>query len=892
MQYKKTIWILAVGLICALLFSGCAASRFLSYKSDPDYPKDETKNLDIPGLQAPVTVVIDKAGVAHIDAQNEPDLLRATGFVQARHRFFAMDMMRRMARGRLSELIGEQPVLDATSVQFDLSMRGWGFDEAAVEDEKNVDEPTRALLQAYVDGINHARELYNPLEYRLLGATSEPWTIADTFALGRLIGWSVTHNYHQEMSRLFLALNVGIDRASKIYGHDYWDGDTSLPDKEITQELLPPIAPELRELFPERPYKDWSKEKVAWTGWGHDLVKKTGASNGWAVAGNLTKSGKPLVASDPHLAHMLPSLFYQQHLRLPDLNVIGITVAGLPYVLIGHNDHVAWAMTSAVADVIDLYVEKLNPDNPTQVLTPDGYQDLTIEKQIIKVRDGSDMESREFTLRRTRHGPILNDMFPKKFPEWSPPISLQWNMEGASRGILALAKANRAKTVQELRETMLGITVPSSMYLAADDSGQIAIFASGVFPIRKKHRGTFPVPGWLAEYDWEGFVDPMQNTYGVKTEGFYAHGNNLMIRPDHNDIFIQIDSAPSYRMDRIAELLRTSDKHDMQSMATIQTDVKLKRAERLMPFFKESLLSATDLTDEEKKARELLFTWDFNAKADSGATALFFLTYREAAILALHDELDPKGFEFLLSQRYSTNVADTWFETNSHVVWDDRGTPETELRNPQVIKAFKKAVASLHDQQGSDPATWSWGALHDLCIKHPFGGKKAIAGFVNLPCVPVGGGMDSVWKSHFDLGHPKTPFRAMAGPAYRHVVDLNDMNHAWWISDTGTSGWPAHPHYGDQHKLWLLGEYQPMLTNFDELLKDNEAVLTLQPPASAATPEAVNTPAVAAPVPTAPAPKAPVVEAPAPAAPATEAPAVEAPAPAAPATEAPAEETK
>ena len=296
----------------------------------------------------------------------------------------------------------------------------------------------------------------------------------------------------------------------------------------------------------------------------------TGASNGWAVAGNLTKSGKPLVASDPHLNHMLPSLFYQQHLHLPDLNVIGVTVAGLPYVLIGRNDHVAWAMTSAVADVIDLYVEKTNPDNPNQVLTPNGYQDISSKSRSFRFGTVTNWKVGNSPSAGTRHGPVLNDMHPTLFPQGAPLVSLQWNMEGASRGILALAQANRANTVQELRETMLGITVPSSMYLRRTIAGRSLFSPAASSPSAKNTGAPSPFRVGLRSTTGAAWWTRRKTPTVSKRKVFYAHGNNLMIRPDHNDIFIQIDSAPSYRMDRIAELLREGDKHDMASMAKIQ----------------------------------------------------------------------------------------------------------------------------------------------------------------------------------------------------------------------------------------------------------------------------------------------------------------------------------
>jgi len=805
---------LAIGLL-----AGCAASSFINYKISPDYPKNKSEELTLPGLTEPVTIYFDEGGIPHIDAKNQKDLLRATGFVQARHRFFGMDGMRRIARGRISELVGDQELLGSTTAQFDLSMRGWGFDKAAPQDVKDISAEEREVLNAYVEGINQALSLYTPLEYRLLRVEPEPWTLADSFALGRLTAWAITQNWHQESSRLLLALNVGTERGEKIYGNDYWHGGMSLPPMENDFPLANAIAPELHEILKPRAYDPKAFEQHAWIGLANELVKRTGASNAWVVGPEKSKSGMPVVANDPHMAHLLPSMFYQQHMRAPGINVIGATVAGLPYVLTGHNENVAWGTTSAVGDVTDLYIEKVNPENPNEYLTPEGYKTFEVDEETVRVRDGKELVDKIMTIRRTGHGPVLNDMYPNMFPEWAPIVTLKWNMEGANTSLSAFGEANKAKTVYELREAMIKMPIPSSLWVAGDTNGDTAIFTSGLIPIRPNHLGTFPVPGWLEKYEWAGMTPAEQTPHGFNSEkGYFAHGNNLMRDPAKTDVFYCIDSAPSYRVDRISEMLEAKEKHDFASFREIQKDVKVLRGQSLAPLMLEELAKVTDFTAMEKSAYEILKGWDHVADIDSAGAAMFFVTYRKAVIAALKDEVDPKSYEFILAQRYSTNVADLWFHNANHVIWDHRGTADkTETRGDVVVAAFKDAVKQLSTDQGEDPKAWKWGALHDIYLKHLFGGQKALAKTVNLEKAPVGGGLDSIWKTHFDIGHPKFPYRAMAGPSYRHIIDLADIEHGHWVIETGASGWPKDPHYGDQYKLWIKGEYLPMLFNWKEI---------------------------------------------------------------------------
>lgn len=829
---RKAAAILAVPLLVATVASGCSLSSYVAYRIAPDYPRDETETVDVPGLAQPVLVYLDEAGVSHIHAQSERDLMRATGFMQARSRFFAMDMMRRFARGRIAELVGEQKILSSTTVDFDVAMRGWGIDEAVAEDVRGLDTPTRENLEAFVAGINHAAKVHRPIEYRLLGVEPEPWTIEDSFALGRLNAWSVSHNWHQELSRLLIALQVGVERGSAIYGHDYWRGGTSIEATGPKRTLLPAVAPELTKLLAPRPYSPpKTSDGHARTGVATDVARLSSASNGWVVGAKRSASGKPIVANDPHMAHMVPSLVFQQHIKAPGLDVVGGTVAGLPYVLFGHNEQVAWGTTSAVADAIDLYVERVSPGDPGRYDAGGKFVPFDRREHVIRVRDGSEFEQRKLVIRHTRHGPILNDMYPGLLPDFAPPVAVRWEPGRLSKSISALGRANRARTVESLRRALNGMLTPAASWVAADKRGTIGIFATGTVPVRAAHLGTFPAPGWLTRYDWTGNVAPDDMPAAISRDAaFFAHANNLMSNPERSEVFFQIDSAPSYRLDRIVELLEATHAHHPQSMAMIHNDVVLLRAKRLMPAYLQDLGSATGLTNVEARALEVLRDWDFEASAASPAAAVFFVTYREAVMAALVDELDERGFEFVMAQRYSTNVADLWFDREDHVVWDHRGTAVVEKRPDVLRAAFRKAVAWLTAQQGPLPAVWQWGLVHDVMFKHAFGSQSVLADLVNMPRAGVGGGLDSVWKSHFDLGHPETPFRAMAGPVYRMIVDLSDIENGYWIIDTGSSGWPGSPHYDDQHRLWKRGEYLPMRTNWAEIRDKAEAVLTLRDP--------------------------------------------------------------
>jgi len=826
--------VLLVGV--AMTLAACATGSFLAYKVKPDYPRTDAREVrDLPGLHAAVTVWYDEAGVPHVQAADEHDLMLATGWLHGRERFFQMDLLRRVARGRVSELVGEQPLMGATSVGWDLAMRAWGFETQAGDDARELSGDDRALMDAYVDGVNAGLAVNRPLEYRLLRLDPERWTLEDSFVIGRLNAWSVTHNWHQETSRLLLALHGGLERAEQIYGNAPWPEGWSLDLHEPARPLPPAVAPELADVFPPRPpAAPAAPGKVE----GPDGVKVAsgtlaffaGASNAWAVGGDRSLSGKPLLANDPHLSHLVPSLVVQQHLACPGLDVIGVTTPGLPWVLAGHNARVAWGMTSTVGDVIDLVIERVDPQAPHAVLREGRPSDpIVSDSVVVRVRDGAALTERRFSVRRTSNGPLLNDMYPGLLPPWSPLVALRWQPRGGEQGVMALRRANRAADVPELMQALGGMPLPVTTWTAADVDGRVALFATGAVPVRKAHRGTFPVPGWLAAYEWAGVAGPKVLVGDVQGAGaLLAHGNNLMSDPARQEVPVAVDTAPSYRWERIVERLEAVSKHTPATFAAIQADVHLIRARRLVPHLVDDLRTAS-LSSVERQAFALLVSWDFEATAASPAAALFFGTYRHAVMTALGDELDAAGYAFVLGQRYSTNVADEWLCAPGHVVWDDRGTPAVERRADAVVPAFRKAVADLAAAQGPDPATWRWGALHDVEPRHAFGSKSALAGLVNLPRAEAAGALDSVWKSHFDLANPDHPFRAMAGPVFRMVVDLADPAHGQWIIDTGASGWPGSPHYGDQYELWKQGRLLPMTFDWSEVRSQAQGRVVLVP---------------------------------------------------------------
>jgi len=828
----------AAVLIAALLLGftvlwATPLGTILFYRISPGHPVNRDETFLLEQLRANVEVYFDDYGIPHIEAANAIDLARAVGFVQSRYRFFQLDVLRRFGQGRISELVGEQKILFSTTVEFDLAMRGWGFEERSRLDPDQIPEFDREIIRAFSDGVNQALDRYPPLEYAILGIAPEPWTPSDCLMVALVQSWSITHNWEQEAVRLSLALNLGLELADAIYPNDPPGGNPTIAATGEPKELPPAIAPEIADFFPAAPDLEKITRARSESGGfalGSLAELRPSASNAWVVSGARSLGGMPILSNDMHLSHMLPSLLFLQHIKTPELDAVGVTMPGLPFLIGGHNGKIAWGATSAVADVVDLLVEREDPQRDGLVLNETRECRLEKNQVVIRVRNGDDFEERSFPLRRTCNGPLLNDMYPEYLPDGSPLISIRWELPQVQRSIGHLYRANRSATTEELRDSLMQIPSPVQNIIAADTEGQIAFFSTGSVPIRNHHRGTFPAPGWLARFEWAGWTGEkdMPRLHDPES-GYIVNTNNKVVSPYHHRPLFHVDSAPSYRFDRAVERILATPRHDRESVGKIQLDSKTLRARAVLPHILEDLVRDSEFNKIEKKALAELRKWDHFTDPGSVGAMLFYSVYRSAIVRALENKVSDAVMHLFLKQRYSTNVVDLWFEDQNHVVWDDLSTDQKEGRGAVVRKAFRDAVAKLHRELGSNVGDWRWGTYHFLHPRHLFGGRS-ILHFMNLEKVELPGGLDSVWKAHFNLGASADTFRVVAGPAFRFVVDLSSIEDAEFGIDTGESGWPLSPHYGDMYERWRRGELVPMHYDWEKIRRESRAHLRLVRP--------------------------------------------------------------
>lgn len=809
----KLFLFLVLGLVAGLSY-WTPLFTLLGYRVFPDFPENRNQEIVLNGLDESVEVSFDTMGIPHLKAQSPTDLARAMGFVQWRDRGWQMDFLKHFAEGRLSELLGRQKAGAATTVDLDRAMRGWNFKARLPKDLQSLSDFDREMMLAFLDGVNQAKKQFQPIEYKLLGMESAAWDWRDVYLVSLTQAWSLSHNWEQELVRFLLAKDLGLEAAQEVYSF----GPSSFHPTIIPEEnsktfpLESSIAPELKDedFFKKDSVRDLESKKTVQSNLSDLFLWRPAASNAWVVSSERSSSGFPVLANDMHLNHMLPSLLYLARTSLPDREMTGVTLPGLPLVVAGTNGHMAWGITSAVGDVMDLVIEKPDPERPGFVLSESGDCELKTREEVLKIKGEPDLMIK---LRETCRGFLLNDTHPELLDESMPLIALKWNVGSLGGTVESFYDAMKAQNIDELRVALQRVSTPVQNITAADRSGNIAFFTLGSLPYRRHHRGVFPVPGWLKKYEWTG-VSQVEDLPFVKNPSGLSliNTNNLARDPESHPLLVHVDSAPDYRRDRVEERLVLKEQFTQNDFDEMQLDVKDLRAEFILPFILEDLGSIS----EASQVYEILKSWDYQAEVDSVAMTLFSSLYRHSILLAMADKLSPETAKLFLRQRYSTNTVDAWFTKKDHLIWDDPTTPDlVETRTERVFQAFLKLQKEIDENFDGDLSRAQWGEVHYHQPMHPFGGK-ALTSFMNLQKIPMAGSIDTIWKAQFDMSQEERPFKNIAGAAFRFTVDLAEPHKARFAIDTGQSGWPLSPHYDDFYKVWAAGElFEPLTASPD-----------------------------------------------------------------------------
>jgi len=795
---------IAVGvgiLILLILAGGFAYIQYLSKRGVPDYDGKTALH----GLSADVTVYRDKHGIPHIYARNAPDLYRAVGYCMAQDRLFQMDLIRRVTTGTLAEVVGEK------AVEIDHLMRAMRITEKSRLMISKTDAAVLDMVEAFCSGVNafietHRRRL--PPEFAILRYVPRPWEPVHVFNVAGYMAFDLSTGWTTEVLFYKIGQQVGPDRM---------------------QEIMPEMESDHQVIFPEfKAVTSAAADKTLLSG--ARLLAQSGltvfhGSNNWVVSGQRSTTGKPILANDMHLGLNAPGIWYQMHQVIDGgkLNVTGVVVPGQPFVTAGHNDRIAWGFTNVMADDMDFYLEKVNPDDPNEYACNDGWRRMKIQREKIYVKGGT-VVTKE--IRFTHRGPIISPL--ENLTDTA--LSMRWTGNEYSNESRTLYLLNRAGDWSDFKNAIKTFSSVSQNVVYADVDGNIGLYCAAGVPIRAEGTGAAVMPGWTDRYDWRGLVpfELLPHQYNPP-DGSLCSANNKTVGGDY-PYSIGTWFAPDYRFRRIKEMLAQKQRLSMDDFKRMQADWRSKLVEDLRPDLVRELTAAADMNPLEQRCRSLLSRWDGVMGVESAAAALFEAFYIRFMRNVLKDELGPALTEEFLSlgsvvslsiERLWANPASQWY--------DDAGTPDRREDFGHVVRqSFGDAVAWLKDLMGDDPDQWQWGRIHRLTLEHPLGSVKILDRLfgLNRGPYPVGGATHTV--SPYQYKYSK-PFAVYHGASHRHIYSLADWDTSLTIIPTGTCGVPASTYYCDQTADYLANQYRADIVSRDRVEQSARHVMTLTP---------------------------------------------------------------
>jgi penicillin amidase len=785
---------------------------FLFLRAAPHY----AGHIAMPGLTAPVDVYRDEHGIPHIFAPTMNDAAHALGYIHADERLFQMEMQRRAGQGRLSEILG------ADMLDVDKFIRTLGLYPLAQESFGTLSPETQSFFQAYADGVNlwlqtHRRAL--PPEFLLLGLTPEPWVPADSIVWGKLMALQLSGNYKAELLRAQLAQKLSSEQLRQLF---------PLPPADAPVTVLPRVTkmggiqnlPVDKFNAPPAKTKDSLAQALVYASSPQvgrsailSALDKLGlitglaraASNEWVISGARTATGKPILANDPHLGLEAPVLWYLARIKTPELSLEGATVPGLPVVLLGQNEHIAWGFTTTGSDVQDLFAETIDPQNPTQYLVPGGAQPFETRTEIIHVKDAPDVT---LTARATLHGPVLSDIDPDLAALAGPghAMALAFTALGANDTTSeALVDINRSRDWNEFLEALNFYRAPPQNIVYADTQGHIGFIAAGLVPIRKKGDGSMPIDGATGADDWIAFV-PFKDWPQVydPPAGFVFNANNAIV-PLNSPFYYGEDWEEPFRAERLQQFFDTISTHDLETSMKMQADIASIAAKQLLPY----LLRQTFTDARAAQAFEMLRGWDGTMDQKRPEPLIF-----EAWMYEMHTLLltDKAGNPLKASGPFDVQAMLSVLAAPGD--WCGAQDPDC---GAVIRQAFTDAIVLLTAREGRYMPKWRWGDEQLTVLRNKFWSHIPLLKLFSDLSVPSGGDFYTLDRGGSSVTDPDHPFARTHGPGFRGIYDLSDPAKSRFMIATGESGHIFSHHYGDLVKPWNDGQSITLTGTEDEL---------------------------------------------------------------------------
>lgn len=762
-------------------------------------PRTEGR-LDVPGLFGPVRIGRDRYGIVLLEADDPRDGPFALGFCHAQDRLFQLELLLRVARGTLAEMVG------AEAVPIDRMARRIGFHRAASAQWEVLDADVRERIEHYSRGVQ-AGALYGlsalPHEFALLKARPTPWTPLDTLGVTKLLSFTLAANWDAELVRQKVLSSDGPEAVRAV--------DTAYPAWQPTSVSTTATGPVVDRLA------DDLAALLAW-------VRPGGGSNNWVLASSKTATGRPILANDPHLDARLPLPWYLVSLRTPAEAVAGATFVGGPVWLAGHNGHAAWGLTAGLADNTDLFLEEIGGDGAS-IRQGDTFVPCAVIDEPIAVRGGSPLRERVLI---TPRGPVISPALYGTPQALS--LSAIWLQPRPLGGFFRL---HHVRSFAEFRAAFEHWPVSSQNLVYADVGGTIGQQLVGQVPVRQAGHGALPLPGWRPETGWQPEPVPYQAMPHQQDppEGFLATANTRPL-PDDQGPFLGIDFIDGYRLASIRQALLARSDWDVAATLRLQTDQRARAWQEMR-----AIVLAAPATDEAtRQALELLAAWDGIAGAASSAAAVYELFLAEMTARAMRAKA-PGSWRWLLGAGLSPINPYNFvsFRRTAHLVRLFREQPAGWFHrswSAEIADALAETVRGLRQRFGRDPARWAWGTIRPIVLRHPLASRpgllgKALGAVFNLGPLPGGGDADVINQAAVLPLHPLTASENIA--SLRLVIDVGAWQNSRFVIPGGQSGNPLSPHYADLLPLWQRGDAVPIAFTTEEMRAAATQTLELRP---------------------------------------------------------------
>lgn len=790
-----------IGLFGVLLVALLATYLFVRYQIQKSFPQTHG-TFTLFGLREQVEVVRDDFGVPRIAARNEHDVMFALGYVHAQDRLWQMDMGRRIAQGRLSEIIGVR------TLPFDKMFRIIGLRRIAEQVEKYVSKESRARLEAYAAGVNSFIDSHKgkyPIEFDALRYEPEPWLPVHSIMIARLMAWELNLSWWTDLTLGGIVERVGVEKARDVF-----------PTFPATVAPIVPSSEWQKTISAARTFMRTAQDYCDFRG----VAGVLGGSNAWVVGPSKSASGAPLLANDVHLQLTNPSKFYEVTLSAPAYdNVTGASVPGIPGIVLGHNAHIGWGLTNMMVDDADFYIVQLDSTNDRNYIYDGQSLPITEHEEEIHIKGVDTVHY--VRIRSTHHGPIVTDITtPLKRAELPFVAAMRWTGAEMSDQIEAFNKINKARNWEEFIAGVKEFSGPGQNFVFGDAAGNIGYWCGALVPMRSRQfSSTLPLAGWTKDTEWRGFVPFEQLPHLFNPpEGFIATANNKIVDDAYPYHLSDLWEPPS-RIQRLREVLNDTLRFEVSDCERLQNDKFSFYARELTPYI---LAACERRLDPPYGAlvMEYFKNWNFIFAKEDIATALYQQFLSRMMQHTFEDEMGRDLFhDYIVLVNVPLRVMMRLILEGNSLWFDDIRTPEIETRDDIIRKSMSEAIDALRKTLGDETKNWQWGNLHQLVLQHPFGLQKPLDRVFNIGPFPYGGGSTALISGEYSFTsvlHPNEfehPFRVTVGASFRHIVDMANANESRTTLPTGQSGQVFSPHFDDQTAMYINGVYKTTLAD-------------------------------------------------------------------------------